>query len=359
MKATATWKGGYETRLDDGRGHEVTVDLERDEGGRDAGTSSLELLVLSLAGCITTIFALVARRRRIPFDAMSVTLEAHRPRGARTLTAVDGAFTLTTTAGAEDVETALGITMRTCPVGVLFEQAGVPVHVSTRVQSPAAASRPVAPAAVPAGRPSHGHAHGGHHGSLVGRAWSREEAIAALESPERRRSQDPERLWDRLALAKGATVVEVGAGTGFFALPAARRVGENGRVYATDLSEELVSLLRERAGTERLPQLVAVHNTLERIPLDSASADLVLLANVLHDVPEATVSEAVRLLKPDGRLVNIDWKPEDTPGGPPTQVRLTPEEATRRLEAHGLRAVERFEFGPWHYGILFRVEAHP
>jgi ubiquinone/menaquinone biosynthesis C-methylase UbiE len=199
-------------------------------------------------------------------------------------------------------------------------------------------------------RPATGHAH--DHGGLAGRAWTREEALGALEAPERRQSQDPDALWTRIGLAPGATVVDVGAGTGFFAVEAARRVGPEGRVYAVDLSDELVELLRERRDRESLPQLQPLRNTLTSIPLPSAVADVVLLANVLHDIPVSTLSEAVRLVKPRGRFVNVDWKKEQTPGGPPLEIRLTPDEAEQLLEKQGLKAVERWEFGRWHYALV-------
>ena len=193
------------------------------------------------------------------------------------------------------------------------------------------------------------------HGSHAGRAWTREEALCALESPERRLSQDPEALWTRLGLARGETVVDVGAGTGFFALVAARRVGPEGRVYAADLSEEMVELLRERRDGASLPQLEPVRNTLTSIPRASNLADVVLLANVLHDIPDSTLAEAVRLLKPNGRFVNIDWKAQETPGGPPPRIRLSPEQAEERLAKQGLSTVERWEFGPWHYGLTLKL----
>lgn len=136
MKATGTWKGGYRTQLRDDRGHDVTVDLPKDEGGGDLGTSALELSVLSLAGCISTIFTLVAERRRLRFEAMSVELDAARPQGSRTIASVEGTLHVVTTASAEDVATALNITLRTCPVGVLYEQAHVPVRVRPIVVAP-------------------------------------------------------------------------------------------------------------------------------------------------------------------------------------------------------------------------------
>lgn len=136
MQAIGTWAGRYRTVLEDGRTHSVIVDLPRDEGGESAGTSALELAVLSLAGCITTIFALVARRRRLGFVGMSIALEAERPEGAPTVTKVRGTFRLRTEASQDEVATALRLTLRTCPVGLIFEKAGIPVEVAPVVERP-------------------------------------------------------------------------------------------------------------------------------------------------------------------------------------------------------------------------------
>lgn len=136
MQAIAAWAGGYRTVLDDGRTHQVTVDLPRDEGGESAGTSPLELCVLSLAGCVTTIFALVARKRRLAFSSMTLGLEAERTPGSATIARVRGTLRLRTEASEEEVDTTLRLTVRTCPVGVLFERAGIPVELRPVVERP-------------------------------------------------------------------------------------------------------------------------------------------------------------------------------------------------------------------------------
>jgi putative redox protein len=134
VQAIATWTGGYRTNLDDGRTHRVTVDLPREEGGESAGTSALELSVLSLAGCITTIFTLVARKRRLAFEGMTLGLEAERPDGAPTITRIRGTFRLRTKATVEEVATTLRLTVKTCPVGVIFDRAGIPVEITPYVE---------------------------------------------------------------------------------------------------------------------------------------------------------------------------------------------------------------------------------
>jgi len=136
MIAHGTWRGGHETWLEDGRGHTVTVDLPLDEGGRGAGTSALELAVLSLAGCVTTIFSLIAEKRKLPFGGLHITLTAERPAGAPTIERVHGVLEVETAAPEEDVETVLRLTLTTCPIGVLFERAHVPVEVTVAIVAP-------------------------------------------------------------------------------------------------------------------------------------------------------------------------------------------------------------------------------
>jgi putative redox protein len=136
MRAVGTWLGGHQTLLEDESGHSVIVDLPRAEGGEDLGPFALELSVLSLAGCITTIFGLVAKRRRLTFEAMRVELDAVRPKGSPTLASVDGVLRLVTSAPRDEAQTALEITLRTCPVGVLYEKANVPVRVRLDVTPP-------------------------------------------------------------------------------------------------------------------------------------------------------------------------------------------------------------------------------
>lgn len=184
-------------------------------------------------------------------------------------------------------------------------------------------------------------------------SWSRADALALLESPDRNATQDPTHLWRRVGLRPGDTVVDVGAGAGFFSFPASPIVGPTGRVYAIDVSPDLVDLVGERASVAGITNLTALLSTAKRIPLEDGIADVTLLANVLHGIPAATVAEAIRLLRPGGRFVNVDWKKEPTPSGPPVQHRLSKTEASEALESYGLVRRDSFELGPYHYVLVF------
>ena len=183
--------------------------------------------------------------------------------------------------------------------------------------------------------------------------WSRADAEAILESSERRRRQDPKGLWRRVGLKAGDIVLDVGAGSGFYAFPAADLVGPEGHVYAVDVSKDLVELVREKADSRKVRNLEPVLSTPRRIPLEDAAADVALLANVLHGIPPATVRETVRLLRPGGRLVDVDWQKRSTPEGPPVRHRLGVLEATRALRSYGLARVDAFDLGPSHYVLVF------
>lgn len=158
------------------------------------------------------------------------------------------------------------------------------------------------------------------HRRMEEAAWSRADAMAVLDSPERRASQDPDQLWRRLGLKPGETVVDVGAGSGFYAFPAAAVVGPSGRVYAVDVSPELVELVRERAANRKVRNVESVLSTPKRIPIEDAVADVAILANVLHGIPPKTVDETIRLLRarraPRGRRLEEGAHPGRTRRAP-------------------------------------------
>lgn len=195
------------------------------------------------------------------------------------------------------------------------------------------------------------------HRTMHEAVWTAARARAFLDDPARLDREDPRALWKRAGLAAGMRVAEVGAGSGFYAFPASDLVGPSGRVYAIDVSPALVKMVRDRARRERRSNVETVRSTPARIPLADSIADRVLLANVLHGIPPSTVGEAVRLLRPGGHLVDLDWKKSATAHGPPVDHRLSAASARRALERYGLRTVREGAFGPYHYLLVLTKPA--
>ena len=134
MKANATWDADYRSVVDNGRGHSLVVDLPKAEGGTDTGPTALELAAMSLAGCITTIFKMIAVKRKFEFGSLKVQLECEEANDAVTIAKITGVAELMTLAPESEAQTILNLTLKTCSVGAFFKEAGIPVYLELRLK---------------------------------------------------------------------------------------------------------------------------------------------------------------------------------------------------------------------------------
>jgi ubiquinone/menaquinone biosynthesis C-methylase UbiE len=141
-------------------------------------------------------------------------------------------------------------------------------------------------------------------------------------------------------------------------LPAAKIVGEAGRVHAFDEDPDAIDRLRRKARIEGIRNLDAKIARAEDTVLCEECADIVFFGIVLHDFEDpAKVLENGRvMLKATGRLVNVDWKKTPMEIGPPLQIRFSEEEAARLIEAGGLTVETVSESGSYHYMIIARKQ---
>jgi len=165
-----------------------------------------------------------------------------------------------------------------------------------------------------------------------------------LKDEERQRWLPPEPILRTVGIAPGAVVVDIGAGTGFWTLPLSQLVGPAGMVYAVDVEpimlEELGTLVREK----QLSNVQVISSTEHEIPLSHAVADVAVAGFVVHEPADhaAFVREIVRLLRPGGRLLVVDWHQKPTEKGPPLEHRLAQREVETVLSDAGL-TVERLD----------------
>jgi len=185
------------------------------------------------------------------------------------------------------------------------------------------------------------------------------QGFKALGDEERRKWQNPEAILADIGLQPGLTFMDIGCGEGFFALPAARLVGERGRAYGLDMDGESIGRLSEKAATEGLRNLILKVGKAEEAVLCQACADVVFLGIVLHDFeePVTVLKNAGKMLKPAGHLVNLDWKKEAMDFGAPLYKRFSEEEAVRLIEAAGFRMETVAEAGPYHYLMVAKRQS--
>ena len=107
-----------------------------------------------------------------------------------------------------------------------------------------------------------------------------------LERAERDYEEEPDKALDALGTLTGLTVADVGAGSGYFTVRLASRVGPKGRVYANDLQPEMLKMLTVRLARERVANVTLVHGAVDDPKLPAASLDLVLMVDVYHEFSE-------------------------------------------------------------------------
>ncbi len=132
MKSTYRWVNNFQGIADNGRTHAVVMDLPPKNEGDDTAPTALEFAVMSLSGCIGTIYALMAKKMRLTFTSLTVALDAEKGPEDPTIASVKAIVKIKSEEPLDKLEKCLEMTLKTCPVGVLYEKAGIPVNVEIK-----------------------------------------------------------------------------------------------------------------------------------------------------------------------------------------------------------------------------------
>jgi len=161
------------------------------------------------------------------------------------------------------------------------------------------------------------------------------------DEQERRKWQNPENVLTAIGLKSGMTFADIGCGQGFFTIPAAKIVGESGKVYASDISETNIQKLRGKVDAAGLTNVIMATGKAEDLILCDACADIVFFGIVLHDFenPSKVLANAHSMLKKTGKLVDLDWKQEPMAFGPPLHIRFSEEKAKQLLKTIGFKVL--------------------
>ena len=142
---------------------------------------------------------------------------------------------------------------------------------------------------------------------------------------------------ETLGLREGMTFMDIGCGYGFFTILAAQIVGESGKVYAVDIDSSSINQLKRDALEKGLKNIHIAIGAAEGTIFCTECADIVFYNTVLHDFqdPAKVLRNAKTMLKPSGKMVNIDWKKKPTAFGPSLQIRLSEEQAINLIKQAG------------------------
>ena len=168
---------------------------------------------------------------------------------------------------------------------------------------------------------------------------------------------NPKNNLEQFGLTKGMKVADLGVGAGFYALEAARIVGAEGRVFCVDVQKELVAGVRRTAEKEGLNNLEAIWGDIEKpegTKIKSATIDAVIVSNVLFQLEDKNgfVEEVVRILKPGGKVLVVDWTESFGGMGPHKDHVVTEEQAKQLFTAKGFLIYKKIDAGAHHYSFV-------
>ncbi len=189
-----------------------------------------------------------------------------------------------------------------------------------------------------------------HHGTLFP-----PNKIFLLEEP--RDWQDAEEILDRLRLNPGDNIADIGAGSGYFTIPLASRVGDKGMVFAEEVQIEMVNYISKKVEKLGLKNVRVVFGKVEDPSLLDDFFNLVFLTNTYHELekPLLMLENIRKDLKYNGRLAIIDWDPvKESPFGPPIDMRVSKSTVIKDVERIGFELIEKHRFMPYHYFLVFR-----
>jgi SAM-dependent methyltransferase len=180
-----------------------------------------------------------------------------------------------------------------------------------------------------------------------------------LERPERMEEEEPDLALSILQIPKGATVADIGAGSGYMTLKMAQRVGPTGRVFANDLQPQMLEILGRRLADRRITNVTLVQGTVDDPKLPPASVDLELLVDVYHEFsqPQAMLRRLREALKPDGRLVLLEYRKEDPAIPIRPEHKMSVAEAKLEVEHEGFTLSKVDEALPRQHILIFTVRA--
>jgi len=172
-----------------------------------------------------------------------------------------------------------------------------------------------------------------------------------LDSADRVQFLDPDSILEKLGLDRGQVLVDLGCGTGFFSIPASRRVK---KVFALDIQQEMLEILNEKIQKAKITNIEAILSEESFIPLPDNSADVLLMANVFHELEDrpSLLKQVKRVLRKNGRMVIIDWKKIEMDIGPPFGERLNEKDVIDIGCENGFTILEQSNVGPYNYLLV-------
>jgi len=182
--------------------------------------------------------------------------------------------------------------------------------------------------------------------------------VKALEDPKRDEYQKPHEVLTALAIKPGETIADIGAGSGYFSFRLAHFVGAKGKVYAVDVSPEMIRHINRRIRETKSENIISILADPDDPLLPDRSINRFFVCDVWHHVENQSKYLALmkKMLKPGGEVVMIDFHKKELPLGPPLGMKIAREDLLKQMEGNGFKLKTEHTFLPYQYFLVFTVK---
>jgi ubiquinone/menaquinone biosynthesis C-methylase UbiE len=177
-----------------------------------------------------------------------------------------------------------------------------------------------------------------------------------LVRPERIEEEEPDKAVAALDLKAGMNVADIGAGVGYMSFKMARKIG-NGKVYAVDIQPGMIEKLKENSAKEKVTNVVPVLGETADPKLPAGQIDLAIMVDVYHELsePQRMLQNIRKALKPNGRLVLLEYRGEDPNVPIIPSHKMTVAQVKQELEAEGFVLAKTVETLPRQHILILTV----
>ena len=175
-----------------------------------------------------------------------------------------------------------------------------------------------------------------------------------LDNSKRREILPPKETLMKLGLKFDDIVADIGCGIGYFTFPAANIVNKKNKVYALDISNEMLDDIKNKMNEKNVRNITCKKTEEYDLKLEDKSVTYVIMVNVLHEIEDKIkmLKEIHRILKSGGKIAIIDFEKKETEEGPPVGHRIAKEELLDLYKICGFEVIDEISFSNIFYGLV-------
>ena len=175
-----------------------------------------------------------------------------------------------------------------------------------------------------------------------------------LDNEQRRKMLPPEQTLINLNLEEGDIMADIGCGIGYFTIPASKIVGDNGKIFAMDISSEMLQDVVVKVKESNITNVEITLTEENDLKLEDDKVTFAFISTVLHEANEKEnfLNEIKRIISPKGKIAIVEWEKINSEFGPPIDHRLDKMDLIKVLDTVGFSNISTIDISENFYGLI-------